>query len=77
MSEIMRPEDLQSDEIGIEDDFEVISGEEVDQVIAVLEELMDRVSSDNIRGCLEEATNAIFYLVYSDDDLEDQVSEAA
>lgn len=54
-----------------DDEFEEISSEEVDRVISQLEELIESTESNNIRTHLEEAMNSIFYLVYDDNDLED------
>lgn len=54
-----------------EEEFEEISSEEVDRVVAALEELIETVESDNIRIQLEDASNNIFYLVYDESDLED------
>ena len=52
-------------------EYEEISSEEVDRVVAELEELMETVDSENIRVSLEEAINAIFYLVYDTADEEE------
>jgi hypothetical protein len=59
------------------DEYEEITSDEVDRVIAELETLMGTVESENIRSYLEEAVNGIYYLIYDDDDLESDVSEAA
>ncbi len=44
----------------------------MDRVVASLEELIGSTESDNIRTHLEEAMNAVFYLVYDESDLEDE-----
>ncbi len=64
---------------GADDEYEEISSEEVDRVVSALEELIESVHSDNICSHLEEAMNNVFYLVYTDEDLEDEggVAEAA
>lgn len=48
-------------------DYEEITSDEVDRVIAALETLMGQTSSENIRCYLEEAADHIFDLVYADD----------
>ena len=63
-------DELQTDETH-EEEFEEISSEEVDRVIASLEELIDSVESENIRTQLETASNSVFYLVYDESDLEE------
>ena len=59
------------------DEYEEITSDEVDRVIAELETLMGTVESENIRSYLEEAVNGIYYLIYDDEDLESDLSEAA
>lgn len=49
------------------DDYEEITSEDVDRVIAGLEALMAQTASENIRAYLEEAADQIFELVYGDD----------
>jgi hypothetical protein len=49
------------------DEYEEITSEEVDRVIAGLEALMNQTTSENIRASLEEAADQIFELVYGDD----------
>ena len=72
-------EEIESDEVMEaaeegegEGEYEEISSDEVDRVVASLEELMESTPSDNIRTHLEEAMNAVFYLVYDENDLEDE-----
>lgn len=55
-------------------EFEEISSEEVDRVIAALELLGGTVASETIKSLLENCSNEIYYLVYED---EDGLSEAA
>ena len=55
------PEDL-------DDEYEEVSTDEVDRVLAVLEELAESVESENVRYYLEEAADNIFALVYEDED---------
>jgi hypothetical protein len=62
---------------GLDDEYEEITSDEVDRVIGELETLMGTVESENIRSYLEEAINSIYYLVYDDEDLDDEVVEAA
>jgi hypothetical protein len=50
------------------DDYEEISSDEVDRVVEALETLAATVESENIRFHLNEATDAIYLLIYGDDD---------
>jgi hypothetical protein len=61
-----------------DDDFEIITSEEVDSIVEALEGLIAKTQSENIRCILEEAADTIFSLVYSEDEAacEDQ-EEAA
>lgn len=56
-------------------EFEEVSSEEVDRVVAALEELMNSVTSETIRAHLEDISNTVYYLVY--DEEEEGLSEAA
>ena len=47
--------------------YEIISSDEVDRVVEVLEDLMNRVKSENIRSILDEAADEIYSLVYSEE----------
>jgi hypothetical protein len=49
------------------DDYEEISSDEVDRVVEALETLAATVESENIRFHLNEATDAIYLLIYGDD----------
>lgn len=60
----------------MDDEFEEISCDEVDRVVAALEELMAGVESENVRHYLEIASHEIFTLVYEADE-EDGLAEAA
>ena len=57
------------------DEYEEITSEGVDRVVAQLESLMQTVSSENIKSHLDDAINNIFFLVY--DDEENGASDAA
>lgn len=63
------------------DEFEEITSDEVDRVVAALEDLIDSVESENIRTYLEDAMNSVYFLVYDDEDdadgEEDVLAEAA
>ena len=61
----------------LDEEYEEITSDEVDRVIGELESLMGTVESENIRSYLEEAINSIYYLIYDDEDLEDDIAEAA
>lgn len=51
-----------------EEQFEEITSEEVDRVVAQLEALIESTDSENIRSYLEEAMNEIYFLVYEEED---------
>jgi hypothetical protein len=53
---------------GDADEYEEITSDEVDRVVAELENLASTVASENIRVLLENASNDIWYLVYEDED---------
>lgn len=57
-----------------EDDYEEIDSDEVDRVVSALEALGNSTESENIRHLIEEASNQIYYLVYSEED-EDEEGE--
>jgi len=57
-------DDSATDEL--DDEYEEISSEEVDRVLAVLEELIEDAESENVRYYLEEAADNIFSLVYEE-----------
>lgn len=54
--------------------YEEISSDEVDKVVDVLEDLINRVQSENIRSILDAAADEVYALVYADEETE---SEAA
>ena len=56
-------------------EYEEISSDEVDKVIAALEQLSDDVSSETIKALIAECSNSVYYLVYEDED--GSMSEAA
>ena len=60
-------------------DYEEISSDEVDRIVAMIEALAGDVDSENIRVILEEASDRIYNLVYSNEDEapEDFVEDAA
>ncbi len=53
------------------DEYEEITSDEVDRVVAQLESLIETVASENIKSYLEDAINNIFFLVYEQDDSAD------
>ena len=59
------------------DDYEEISSEEVDRVVAALELLSETVESENIRDLLASAMREIHQLVYDYDEEAGGYSEAA
>ncbi len=70
------PEDTAPVDDGDDKDYEEITSDEVDRVVEALETLMATVDSENIRFYLEEATSAVYHLIYEEDDEELQ-DEAA
>lgn len=60
-----------------EEQFEEITSEEVDRVVAQLETLIESTNSENISSFLEEAMNEIYYLVYEEETSEDEEGETA
>lgn len=66
-----------NEHIGFEDEYEEISSEQVDEVVAALEGLAQRTDSETIRAMLEDAAADIYNLFYADDDAEDDVADAA
>jgi hypothetical protein len=49
-------------------EYEEINSDDVDRVVAALEDLTGSVSSETIKAFLEECSNNIYYLVYDDED---------
>ncbi len=56
-------------------EYEDVSSDEVDSIVAALENLMETVDSETIKDLLEECLNNVYYLVYEDE--ADVSSEAA
>jgi hypothetical protein len=59
-----RQEAIMTEEI----EYEEVESDEVDRVVAALEELSATVASENIKAFLEEASTNIYYLVYDDEE---------
>ena len=53
-------------------DYEEIAYEEVGRVCTALEELRDTVQSQNVRAYLDDAIHSVFYLVYEDDETDEE-----
>ncbi len=60
-----------------EDEYEEIDSDEVDRVVSALEDIVGTIDSENIQLILEEASNQIYMLVYSEDEEEDTPYEEA
>lgn len=73
------PEITDNAEAAEGEEFEEITSEEVDRVVGILEELIETVQSENVRSYLEDAMNGVYYLIYDEDDEEEDetMSEAA
>lgn len=50
------------------DEYEEISGEEVDRIVESLEELIASVESENIKAYLDDALNNIYYLIHDEEE---------
>ncbi len=55
-----------------DEEYEVITSEEVDRILDGLESLIGTTESENIRLFLEDAANNIYSLVYSEDDADQE-----
>lgn len=60
-----------------EQEFEEICSDEVDRVVEILDNLIENTQSENIKHLLEEASSAIYYLVYEDEEEEGGLEQAA
>lgn len=61
----------------VDEEFEEISSDEVDRIVAALDDLIDTCHSENIKFFLEEAASNIFHLVYDQEAGDEEISEAA
>ena len=83
LEELDSPEEEMNgtEELDGTEEYEEISGEEVDRIVESLEVMMESVESENIKAYLDEALNSIYYLVHDDeeDEGEDEmpIAEAA
>jgi len=66
MAEQFEEQDLEAPVAYNADEYEEITSDEVDRVIAAIEELMQSISSENIRAHLSAAADEIFSLVYDE-----------
>lgn len=71
MSEPLKFPNDEVPDIDGDDEYEEISSEDVDRIVAALDDLMESTDSLNIRMYLEEAAANIYALVYDEDDLEE------
>jgi hypothetical protein len=60
-----------------DDDYEVITSEEVDRVLDALDQLIASTQSENVRSCLEEAADNIYALIYGEESESGEEEEAA
>ena len=49
-------------------EYEEVSTDEVDKIVATLENLSETVTSEAIKDLLDECLNSVYYLVYEDED---------
>ena len=69
-------EEIIADEQGADEGYEVITSEEVDQVVESLDKLMNSIHSENIKVLLEDVSYSIYHLVYEDEDEDDSLRQA-
>ena len=69
-------EAVDHDKTEIDDDYEEICSDEVDRVVEALETLGESVQSQNIKVCLDEASDKVFYLIYDSEDEESDSTDA-
>lgn len=55
-------------------EYEEINSDDVDRIVAALEDLSGSVSSETIKAFLEECSTNIYYLVYDDEDGADNLA---
>lgn len=55
-------------------EYEEITSDEVDKVVAALEQLSANVESETIKAFLEECSTNIYYLIYDDEDETDSLA---
>lgn len=55
-------------------EYEEINSDDVDRVVAALEELSASVSSETIKAFLEECSTNVYYLVYDDEEGSDSIA---
>lgn len=58
-------------------EFEEICSDEVDRVVEILDGLIENSQSENIKHLLEEASSNIYYLVYEDEEIPENLEQAA
>lgn len=59
------------------EEYEEITSDEVDRVVAMLDAMIETVESDNIRAYLEDAMDGIYYLVYEEEEEDNPMADAA
>jgi len=55
-------------------EYEEINSDDVDRIVAALEELSGSVSSETIKAFLEECSTNIYYLIYDDEEGSDNLA---
>lgn len=55
-------------------EYEEINSDDVDRIVAALEELSGSVSSETIKAFLEECSTNIYYLIYDDEEGADNLA---
>ena len=65
---------MQEATVSEEIEYEEIHSEEVDRIVAALEELMGSTQSDTIKAFIEECSTNIYYLVYDDEEGADSMA---
>jgi hypothetical protein len=62
------PRQQQEAPVSDEIEYEEITSDEVDKVVAALEQLSATVESETIKAFLEECSTNIYYLIYDDEE---------
>jgi hypothetical protein len=73
--DVLEFEEDETEESAEGEEYEEIDSDEVDRVVSALETLNQSIQSENIRHFIEEASNSIYFLIYSEDEEEDAEDE--
>ncbi len=71
---VVRTPKTQEATVSEEIEYEEITSDEVDRVVAALEELMASTNSETIKAFIEECSTNVYYLVYDDEEGADNMA---